>query len=272
MNQTLITIITCTLNSEKYLGENIESVKKQTYKNIEHLFIDGGSTDDTINIIKTHYQNPSLIVGQDKCLFDAFNKGLNNAQGEIIGFLNSDDILFDNQAIERIARAFINNEIDYYCSKMIIFDKEMKNYFAILGAAPHQQTLRDQLYSSTYFAHPTYYCTKEIIKKVGEFNLKYKIAADIDWLYRLEKITNKFYFDEQPLVKFRGEGGNSATKYFLGLKEEFIIRKEHGENLLQLFVVYSYHFLRRAIRFLLEKMNLKKIINYIRKVLIILKK
>lgn len=272
MTGPLITIITCTLNSARYLEENIKSIKNQTYENIEHLFIDGESSDETINIIKSYYQNPSLIISRDKCLYDAFNKGLNNAKGEIVGFLNSDDVLADHEAIERIANAFTSNEIDYYCSKMIIFDGELKNSFAILGASPHRQTIKDQLYSSTYFAHPTYYCKKGVIKKIGEFNLKYKIAADIDWLYRLEKITNKFYFDEKPLIKFRGEGGTSAKKYFLGLKEEFIIRKNIEGSSLKLYLIYAYHFLRRVTRYILEKLKLNKIIYYIRKILMKLSK
>lgn len=268
MKHPLITIITCTLNSARYLEENIKSVKNQTYDNIEHLFIDGESSDGTINIIKSYYQNPSLIIGRDKCLYDAFNKGLNNAKGEIVGFLNSDDVLADNEAIERIASAFTNKEIDYYCSKMIIFDEELKNSFAILGAAPHKQTIKDQLYSSTYFAHPTYYCKKEVIKKIGEFNLKYKIAADIDWLYRLEKETKNFYFDPTPLVKFRGEGGTSAKKYFLALKEEFIVRKNIEGVSLKLFLAYSYHLIRRIIRFILEKVGLKVFVTTARRVII----
>lgn len=271
MENPLITIITCTLNSARYLAENIKSVKNQTYGNIEHLFIDGGSGDETINIIKSYYQNPSLIIGQDKCLYDAFNKGLSNARGEIIGFLNSDDVLADNQAIERIATAFTNNEIDYYCSKMIIFDRELKNSFAILGAQPHKQTIKDQLYSSTYFAHPTYYCKKEVIRTIGEFNLNFKIASDIDWLYRLEKEIKNFYFDPTTLVKFRGEGGNSAKKYFLGLKEEYIIRKNIEGSSLKLFLIYAYHLTRRIIRFILEKMRLKKVIQLSRKIILKIK-
>lgn len=263
-----ITIITCTFNSAANLRETLESVKQQTHQNFEHLFIDGGSTDKTLDIIKEYYYSPTMIVGKDKCLYDAFNKGLENASGQIIGFLHSDDILFDDRALERIATAFTNNEIGYYCSRMEICDQKLQVPFAILGAAPHKQTFKDQLYSSTYFAHPTYYCRKEIVEKVGKFNLKYKVATDIDWLYRLEDIAAKFYFDPQILVKFRGEGGESARKYFTGLKEEFFIRLKTEKFSPTFYLVYVYHFLRRVVRFILEKFRLFSLIKISRKIII----
>jgi glycosyltransferase involved in cell wall biosynthesis len=268
MEQLKITIITCTLNSAAHLTETIESVKKQSYQNFEHLFIDGGSSDQTIEIIKSFYPEANLIIKQKNGAYDAFNKGMESASGQVIGFLHSDDILFDNQALERIALAFSNQEIDYYCSRMLIYDKDLKSSFAILGASPHRQSFKDQLYSSTYFAHPTYYCKKEIIQKVGKFNTKYQIAADIDWLYRLEKISDSFFFDPKPLVKFRGEGGLSANRYFTGLKEEFKIRIKNEGISFVLIIIYGYHLMRRLIRFTLETIKLNKAIGFFRKIII----
>lgn len=267
-----ITIITCTYNSSKYLRDTLNSVREQTYRNFEHLFIDGGSTDDTVSIIKEYYDNPALIIGKDKGLYDAFNKGLEHATGEIIGFLHSDDTFFDDKALERIAGAFEDKNIDYYCSQMVICDDELRSPFAILGSTPHVQTFRDQLYSSTYFAHPTYYCKKDIVRQVGEFDLGYKVAADIDWLYRLEKVTDRFYFDSAPLVRFRGEGGTSARKYFLGLSEEMAIRIKYDGRSLSLYLVYAYHFLRRIIRFVLEKLGLHKLVSAMRKIIMKIRK
>jgi len=268
MTRLKITIITCTFNSDKELKETIESVKKQGYKNIEHLFIDGGSTDGTLEIIKSFYNEPCLISEKDMGLYDAFNKGLKLANGEVIGFLHSGDIFYDDKVVERIALAFDQNDIDYYCSKMLICDNNLNNPFAVLGATPHKQTFRDQLYSSNYFAHPTYYCKKAIIDQVGFFNLKYKIAADIDWLYRLEAVTSMFYFDDNYLVKFRGEGGTSAVNYFTGIKEEFVIRKDRFGLSFELIMIYAYHFLRRSVRFILKYFDLNKVVGFSRKTLL----
>lgn len=271
MPRPKITIITCTYNSSRYLRETLNSVKEQTFKDFEHLFVDGGSTDDTLTIIKEYYNNAAIIIGKDKGLYDAFNKGLARANGQIIGFLHSDDIFFDNQALERVSSAFMNKDVDYYCARMVIYDEKLESLFAILGAPPHRQTLKDQLYSSTYFAHPTYYCKKEIIEQVGDFDLAYKVAADIDWLYRLENTTQQFYFDPKPLVKFRGEGGISANKYFVALSEEMSIRIKNEERSLDLYFIYYYHFFRRGIRFILERLGLLKAIGLLRKMIFKLK-
>jgi len=260
-----ITIMTCTYNSEKYLEDCIESVKKQSYKNIEHLFIDGLSTDKTLDIIKKYYNKPNLISKKAQGVYDAFNQGFKNATGNIIGFLHSDDVYYDKNCLERVANAFIKKpQIKYYCARMLVCDEKLDNYFAILGAAPHKPTMREQLYSSTYYAHPTYYIKKEVIKQVGYFNMQYKIAADIDWLMRLEKLNLPYYFDDKFLVKLRA-AGVSARHYFIAIFEEFKVNKKHNGLSLKLIIIYLFHLLRRSIRFILEKLKLNKVISLARK-------
>ncbi|NCD01159.1 glycosyltransferase [bacterium] len=272
MDKPFITIITCTYNSSLYLRECLESVKNQSYRNFEHIFIDGESSDDTIEIINEFYKSPNIYSEKDKGVYDAFNKGLKLAKGDVIGFLHSDDVFFDKNSLERVAKSFLDKDIDYYCSKMLIYDKKLEKSFAILGKEPHKATFKDQLYSSTYFAHPTYYCKRSMVNKVGKFNLKYHIASDIDWLYRLEKVTNNYYFDKYPLIKFRGEGGTSAKKYFLGLGEEFVVRKKNESLSFSLLFIYFYHLIRRICRFILEKLGLLFVVNFFRKLIIKLAK
>ncbi len=262
-----ISIITCTLNSGKYLEDCIKSVQNQTYKNFEHIFIDGQSNDKTIDIIKKYYPNPIIYTEKAKGIYCAVNKGLKIAKGEIIGFLHSDDVFYNKECLSRIADSFLsNNEIFFYCSKMIIYDSCLKTAFAILGAPPHKQSFKEQFYSSTYYAHPTYYVKKEVISKVGYYNIDYTIASDIDWLIRLENLDLKWYFDPAPLIKFRSFG-RSARKYFLALKEEFNIRRKYEGLSGGLIVIYFYHLLRRIVRYILEVLRLNFLINFIRKFL-----
>lgn len=251
-----ITIITCTLNSEKYLSACLESVISQSYKNIEHIFIDGGSTDNTLNIIKQYYPNGLVYPQSGKGLYDALNEGLKKARGDVIGFLHSDDIFFDNYCLERINKNFQNiTDLDFFCSRMEVWTEDLKEKFAILGGAPHKPSWQELFYSSNYYAHPTYYVSTKKITELGLFNTSYKFAADIDWLKRLEKISQKYIFDPLPLIKFR-TGGISSRHYFLGLKEEFIIAlKSDGFNS-KIVITYAYHFLRRGVRFILEKIKL----------------
>ena len=272
MSDIKITVITCTKNSEKYLSECIESVKAQTHKKIEHLFIDGGSKDKTLKIINSYYNSPVVYSGKDRGMYDAFNRGLSLAAGEIIGFLHADDAFYDNEALFRVAGSFNKNpQIEYYSSVMQIYDRELKHHFASLGARPHKPTFSEQLYSSTYYAHPTYYCRREVINKVGEYDLKYKIGADIDWLIRLEALELPSFFDYRPLIKFRSSG-QSAKKYFLALKEEFTIRRKRQGLSFALVVIYSYHFLRRGIRRLLEIFRLGFIVSLSRRLIFRLRK
>lgn len=262
-----ITIITCTLNSEKYLHACLASVASQSYKNIEHIFIDGGSTDNTLNIIKQYCPNGLIYPQSGKGLYNALNEGLKRASGDVIGFLHSDDTFFDDFCLERINKNFQNiPDLDFFCSRMEVYTEDLKEKFAVLGGAPHKPSWRELFYSSNYYAHPTYYISSKKIAEIGLFNTSYKIAADIDWLKKLEKISKKYIFDPYPLIKFR-TGGTASHHYFLGLKEEFIIALRSDGFSFKIVIIYVYHFLRRIIRFILEKVGLISLIKSARKFL-----
>ncbi len=266
MNNPKITVLTCVYNSEKHIEECIKSVQEQIYKNIEHLFIDNCSTDRTIDIINKCYKNPVLYSGKDQGIYYAINKGMQAAGGDVIGFLHSDDAFYDKDCLSRVADAFKRSYIDFYCSKMLVCDSDLKEPYAELGAPPHKPGLKEQLYSSTYYAHPTYYCRKDVINKVGKYSVKYKIASDIDWLMRLEKLKPSYYFDNKPFIKLRSSG-TSGTHYFRAIAEEFIINIKHNGLSIKLFVVYLFHFFRRSIRFFLEIFKLQRAVSFCRKII-----
>ena len=112
-NGMKITLITVTYNSEKYLAHCIDSVQNQTYKNIEHIIVDGNSTDNTINIIKDYGAGISKWISEpDKGMYDAINKGIAMATGDVIGVLNSDDMLYSEDIIENIAKTFDEQQVD----------------------------------------------------------------------------------------------------------------------------------------------------------------
>lgn len=265
--QKKITIITCTLNSEKYLHACLASVANQSYKNIEHIFIDGGSTDNTLDIIKQYCHDGSIYSQSRKGLYNALNEGLKRATGDVIGFLHSDDTFFDDFCLERINKNFQNTpDLDFFCSRMEVYTENLKEKFAVLGGAPHKPSWRELFYSSNYYAHPTYYISSKKIAELGLFNTSYKVAADIDWLKKLERISKKYIFDPSPLIKFR-TGGTASRHYFLGLKEEFIITLRSDGFNSKIVITYAYHFLRRGTRFVLGKMRLIFLIKSARKFL-----
>ncbi len=267
-NPPKISLITCTKNSGRWLAECVASIKAQSYQPFEYIIIDAHSSDNTITLIKQ--RSPQALIFQQKGsgLYDALNEGISRAGGDIIGFLHADDVFADSEALERIAKAFQNNpQLGFYCSRMEVYDEQLQKPFAILGAPPHLPTWQEELYSSNYFAHPTYYCSRETIARVGKYSEHYKIAGDIDWLIRLEKSNLPFYFDKKVLLKFRSSSGVSSTKYLLALKEEYEIRKKYNGISLRLLVVYGWHFFRRIVRLVLENCGLNRMIMKIRKII-----
>ncbi len=268
-NSPLITVITCTKNSGHFLAECLKSVNNQTYRHFEHIFIDTNSTDQTHEIIK-NYQHPNsqLINFSTSGIYQAFNEGLRQAKGDIIGFLHSDDIFSDNQCLERVASAFIKNpEINFYCSQMNIYNQDFNIRFAVLGAPPHITSWREDLYSLFYFAHPTYFCKSSTIQQVGSYNEKYRYAGDSDWLKRLELLNLPYYFDPKPLINFRTDG-TSAKHYLASFKEECEIKIKYEGFSLRFIFIFVWHLFRRITKSFLNIFGLKKIIFFLRKLIL----
>jgi len=121
-----ISIITICFNSEKTIFKTLESVKKQSFNNIEHIIIDGASNDKTLEICKEYSNSIKIISEQDNGVYDAFNKGLKLATGEIIGFLNSDDVFYNENSIQDIVDAFSKNETDIVYGNLDYVNEESK--------------------------------------------------------------------------------------------------------------------------------------------------
>jgi glycosyltransferase involved in cell wall biosynthesis len=117
----IVSIVTCTYNSEKTISQTLNSIRNQTSKNFELIIIDGGSTDKTLEILKNYSDIISLIISElDNGVYDAMNKGIMNSSGDIIGFLNSDDFYYHNKVIENIIAAFSERQVEIYYSDMNI--------------------------------------------------------------------------------------------------------------------------------------------------------
>lgn len=203
-----ISIITPSFNSEKTIEDTIKSVLSQTYQDIEYIIIDGGSKDKTLDIINKYKNKISKIISEkDNGIYDAMNKGIKLATGEIIGILNSDDLYFDEFVLENVVRIFKeNNNIDCLWGNLVYF-KDNPNKFIRIWITGN--------YKSGIFKigwvppHPTFFVKKEIYKKYGYFRLDFPVAADYELILRfLEKYKIKGYYLSKFLVKMR-VGGNS---------------------------------------------------------------
>ena len=213
-----ISIITICFNSEKTIFKTLESVKKQSFNNIEHIIIDGASNDKTLEICKEYSNSIKIISEQDNGVYDAFNKGLILATGEIIGFLNSDDVFYSEKAVEDIVNTFSNNEIDIVYGNLDYVNKEgkvIRNWIS----RPYEKGLVKKAWMP---AHPSFYCKKEVYDRLGGYNDSFKIAGDFELCLRFLEINQvpSFYLNKKVVKMLVGGISNS------GLKSKWTIFKE----------------------------------------------
>lgn len=206
-----ISIITVTLNSEKYLQDCITSVKNQDYKNIEHIIVDGKSTDGTVAIIqknKDHIFN--WISETDRGMYDAINKGISLATGEIIGILNSDDILASDDVIEKIAYCFTNSGIDSLYGDLVFVNPE--NVSVITRSWKGISYDRSRFNYGWMPAHPTFYMRRSVTNKYGLYENHYYSAADYEFMARYlfkHKISSLYL--PMMIVKMRSGGVSNGN-------------------------------------------------------------
>jgi glycosyltransferase len=220
-----VTIITVTYNSEETLSMAINSVKEQDYPHIEHVFVDGASIDGTLDIIKEmSLKNPQAkyISEPDEGIYDAINKGLNMATGDIIGFVHSDDFLANSNIISDIVALFKKGNYAGVYGNLLYVDKLETN-----------KVIRNWKSNVFHFkllqrgwmpAHPTLFLKKEVYAECGNFDKTYKIAADYDFMLRvLRKPEYKFGFLPQVITKMRmgGASNKRISNLLLKSKEDF---------------------------------------------------
>lgn len=237
-----ISIITVCYNSEKTIEETIKSVLEQTYTNYEYLIIDGKSKDNTLTIVKKYEKNFNgklkIVSEKDKGLYDAMNKGIKLSTGDIIGIINSDDLLANKNVFKKIIDKFEKTNCDAVYSDLIFLDEKTMT-IPIRNFIAHKYKK-----GGWHPPHPTLYLKKGIYNKIGYFNLKYKIAADLDLMLRIIN-SNKYKFEyiKEYLVKMRAGGvsTNGLKGYLKNLKEADQVLKNNNikfpyiKNILRIF-------------------------------------
>jgi glycosyltransferase involved in cell wall biosynthesis len=241
----LITIITVVLNNDKFIEECILSVLNQKYSNIEYIIIDGESKDNTIQIIKKYEKYLDYWVSaKDKGIYDAFNKGLELATGNIIGFVNSDDVLTPN------GLSLIISYFKKYKKADFIFGA-VKKHYAIL----HGYKSKKIFYSwGFYSSHSTgFYIKSESAKLIGPYNTKYKYSADYDYFYRMIVHHKQIGYGtkKSELVGIFRRGGYSSTVSFKDhFKEEIKIRLDNKQNRVIVLIIGLLKFLKNFKKFI----------------------
>lgn len=226
-----ISIITATYNSASTLRDTLDSILIQTNKDYEVIVVDGKSKDNTLDIVKEYEKKfdgrMRWISEPDRGIYDAMNKGITMATGDVIGILNSDDFFTSDDVIETVV-------------------KEIKEVDAVYGdihfVKPENLTKCVRYYSSNNFrpwrmrfgfmpAHPSFYARKEVFEKYGLYSLEYKIAADYDMMVRLfckHKISYKYIKKDFVTMRTGGMSTNSISHRLLLTKEDAMACRKHG--------------------------------------------
>jgi len=207
-----VTILTATYNSEKFLEDCINSVISQDYHNIEHIIIDGGSTDGTISIVKKYEHKISRWLSEkDNGMYDALNKGMEMATGDVIGILNSDDVLASPDVVTAIAECFKSSDnVDSVYGDLVYVDQQ--NTQKVIRYWKGFTYRRFRFTYGWMPAHPSFYIKRSLISRFGGYESHYFTAADYEfmarYLYR-HKITSRYL--PKLIVRMRIGGASNVT-------------------------------------------------------------
>ena len=221
-----ISIITATYNSGKTVGDTLKSVLAQTYHDYELLVVDGASKDNTLEVVKKMeplFEGRMRYISEpDKGIYDAMNKGIRMATGEVIGILNSDDFYTSDDALACIAWTLEKEKVDaVYGDIHYVDDEDLKKCVRYYSSKPFRRWMMRLGFMP---AHPSFYCRKEVYEKFGAFDAEnYRVAADFENLLRLIFVNKiKTHYISKDFVTMRTGGASSS-----GLESHKRIMRDH---------------------------------------------
>lgn len=206
-----VSIITITYNSGATLEDTLKSVLNQTYKNIEYIIVDGKSTDGTLTIIDAYKSNIAKVVSEkDKGLYDALNKGISLATGDVIGILHSDDFYTSNTVIEKVVQTLSENNSDAVYADLYYVDKNnTDNIFRKWKSGNYKHGM---FVSGWMPPHPTFFAKRSCYKSFGSFNLNLVSAADYELMLRfIHKHKIKLAYLPEFIIKMRVGGKSNVS-------------------------------------------------------------
>lgn len=250
MKSPKITIVTVCYNSERTIKTTLDSVKDQTYKNIEHLIIDGNSNDETLSIIKKYPHVMKTISESDKGIYDAMNKGIKLATGNVIGFLNSDDFYANNRVIYKVAREFENDQKIDACYSDLVYVNQFKTSKIIRYFKSSE--FKKGLFSLGWCPpHPTFFVRRSVYERLGKFDINYRIASDVDLMIRfIEKHKIKTQYMPEVWVKMRMGGITNKNLKNIWLQNKEILLSLNKNNLsVNILKFFIFKIISRAFQF-----------------------
>lgn len=235
-----LSLITVTYNSSKTLSDTLQSVLSQTYSDIEYIIVDGASKDNTVSIIKEYEPRfegrMKWISEPDKGLYDAMNKGIRMATGDVVGILNSDDLYMDNKVLADIAAIF-DKQTDAIFGNLYFVDQNDVNQIVRVWKGTPYKSFK----SGWHPAHPTFYVRREVYEKYGVFDTTFNVSADFELMLRLiEKHGIHTKYLDRYIVKMRmgGESTGSIKNIIRGNKNILRAFKKNGIKVSPLYPIY----------------------------------
>ncbi|MEZ8585556.1 glycosyltransferase family 2 protein [Vibrio cyclitrophicus] len=223
-----VSIITVCYNSAVTIEDTINSVRSQTYHNIEYIVIDGGSSDDTNQIVENHSDLVDVHISEkDDGLYDAMNKGIKMASGDVIGILNSDDFFCSETSVSDLMSGFSSENIDGVYSDLVYVEEQ--NTSKITRLYSSKVFKKSLIKFGLMLPHPTFYIKREAYEKYGLYKTDYRVAADFEFITRCSSggiILNRV---PKITVKMR-EGGISSSGLMWRIHQNVEIVRACREN------------------------------------------
>jgi glycosyltransferase involved in cell wall biosynthesis len=218
-----ITVITAVFNGSSQIESTLQSVAGQTHASMEHIIVDGASTDGTVDVVRRNAQRVSQIISEpDEGAYDAFNKGLRAATGDAIGFLGCGDVYNSPSAVATIVQAFSDPSVDAVFGDLVIVSegdsKKILRRYRSKFFAPQRMAY------GFMPAHPTLFLRRHVYDRVGEYRTDYRIAADFEMCLRVfVNMPIRYVYIPKVLVRMRAGGLSNA-----GWKSKVAITQEMG--------------------------------------------
>ena len=233
-----VTVVTPVFNGAKTIRSCIESVKSQEYADLEHIVIDGGSTDGTMDIVReyglTHTSEP------DAGIYDAFNKGVERATGDIVHILNSDDMYTHSRSVSSVVECMSANDLELCHSYAQQIDDNGRP-FRTIG----KDIDRQELFAKMRVAHPATFVAKSVYRRFGAYSIGFRIAADHEFLLRIWGKVNTGFLPEV-LVNMR-IGGISTSQFVASYRESMAAAIINGQAPLRAYARYNYEIVKNSL-------------------------
>jgi glycosyltransferase len=205
-----ISVITATYNSAATVRDTLTSVRQQDYTDVEHIIVDGRSSDGTLEIVANFPHIARIVSEKDNGIYDAMNKGIRMATGEVIGILNSDDIYIDCSVLSAVAKAFADPAVmTVYADLQYVYPDNLDRVKRTWITGPFR---KNSFYYGWMPPHPTFFVRKEVYGRIGLFNTDLRTAADYELMLRiLVKHGVPTFYIPRVIVKMRAGGMSNAS-------------------------------------------------------------